>query len=157
MTQITLMLAIRAILPLIVALVRLCLTIPVSSATAERSFSTLRRLKTYLRSQIGQARLIQHGKSQLFGFSMVPPTPVMACLNPPKILVVQIVNQFSLDHWRDAYVTPREPSPPDPSHPRCLKFCKRKLTTRFFMLNTITLHCVMSIKRNYLLLTLTLC
>lgn len=39
------------------ALVRLLLVNPASSASAERSFSTLRRLKTYLRSTIGQARL----------------------------------------------------------------------------------------------------
>ncbi|KAK3083885.1 hypothetical protein FSP39_004713 [Pinctada imbricata] len=33
------------------------LTIPVSTATAERSFSCLKRLKTYLRSTMGQTRL----------------------------------------------------------------------------------------------------
>ena len=33
---------------------QLYLTIPLSSATAERSFSTLRRLKTYLRSSMSQ-------------------------------------------------------------------------------------------------------
>jgi hypothetical protein len=38
-------------------LVRLLLTIPVSSATAERSFSALRRLKTFTRSTITAARL----------------------------------------------------------------------------------------------------
>ena len=38
-------------------LIRLLLTIPVSSATAERSFSTLRRLKTYTRSTMSAARL----------------------------------------------------------------------------------------------------
>ena len=32
-------------------------TIPVTTATAERSFSTLRRLKTYLRSTMTQHRL----------------------------------------------------------------------------------------------------
>ena len=36
---------------------QLYLTIPLSSATAERSFSTLRRLKTYLRSSMSQKRL----------------------------------------------------------------------------------------------------
>ena len=48
---------VRAILPLTILLVRQCLTIPVTSATAERSFSTLRRLKTYLRATMGQERL----------------------------------------------------------------------------------------------------
>ena len=38
-------------------LLRLYLTIPVTTASAERAFSTLNRLKTYLRSSIGQARL----------------------------------------------------------------------------------------------------
>jgi len=38
-------------------LIRLCLTIPVSSATAERSFSALRRLKTFTRSTMNASRL----------------------------------------------------------------------------------------------------
>ena len=38
-------------------LIALLLVIPASSATAERSFSSLRRLKTYLRSTMGQERL----------------------------------------------------------------------------------------------------
>ena len=32
-------------------------TLPVSNATSERSFSTMRRLKTYLRSSIGNKRM----------------------------------------------------------------------------------------------------
>ena len=38
-------------------LVKQALTIPVTSCSSERSFSGLRRLKTYLRSTMGQARL----------------------------------------------------------------------------------------------------
>jgi hAT family C-terminal dimerisation region len=38
-------------------LVRLLLTVPVSSASAERSFSALRRLKSYTRSTMSAARL----------------------------------------------------------------------------------------------------
>ena len=38
-------------------LIKLFMTIPVSTASAERSFSALRRLKTYLRSRMNQARL----------------------------------------------------------------------------------------------------
>ena len=38
-------------------LLHIALTIPVTSATAERSFSVLRRLKTYLRSTMSQQRL----------------------------------------------------------------------------------------------------
>jgi hypothetical protein len=47
----------RAMFPLVEALIRLLLVNPASSATAERSFSSLRRLKTYLRSTCGQRRL----------------------------------------------------------------------------------------------------
>jgi hypothetical protein len=38
-------------------LLRLLLVVPAASATAERSFSCLRRLKTYLRSTVSQPRL----------------------------------------------------------------------------------------------------
>ena len=38
-------------------LVRFLLLVPASSATAERSFSALRRIKTWLRSTMSQARL----------------------------------------------------------------------------------------------------
>jgi hypothetical protein len=48
---------VRGMFPHVEALVRLLLVNPASSASAERSFSGLRRLKTYLRCTIGQARL----------------------------------------------------------------------------------------------------
>ena len=38
-------------------LLKIALTIPVTTATAERTFSTLRRLKTFLRSTMSQPRL----------------------------------------------------------------------------------------------------
>jgi hypothetical protein len=38
-------------------LLRLFLTVPATSATAERTFSVLRRLKSYLRATMGQERL----------------------------------------------------------------------------------------------------
>ena len=44
-------------LPSVITLLRLFGTIPVSNATAERSFSALKRLKTYLRSTMGEERL----------------------------------------------------------------------------------------------------
>lgn len=44
--------------PLIFKLVLLLATLPVSNATAERTFSTLRRLKTWLRSTMEQERLV---------------------------------------------------------------------------------------------------
>lgn len=47
----------RDLLPEFNKLVRTILIIPVSSCTAERSFSALRRLKTFLRSTMGQSRL----------------------------------------------------------------------------------------------------
>lgn len=47
----------RTLLPELTKLIRLGLTVPVTSCTSERSFSGLRRLKTYLRSTMGQERL----------------------------------------------------------------------------------------------------
>ena len=38
-------------------LIKVAMTIPVTSATAEHSFSVLKRIKTYLRATIGQERL----------------------------------------------------------------------------------------------------
>jgi len=38
-------------------LTKLLLVVPANSATAERSFSALRRVKTYLRANVGQTRL----------------------------------------------------------------------------------------------------
>ena len=49
--------AMRFMFPTVEALVRLLLVNPASSASAERSFSSLRRLKTYIRSTCGQLRL----------------------------------------------------------------------------------------------------
>ncbi|XP_060864292.1 52 kDa repressor of the inhibitor of the protein kinase-like [Metopolophium dirhodum] len=43
--------------PIISKLLQIFITLPVSTATGERSFSTLRRLKTYLRNSSGQIRL----------------------------------------------------------------------------------------------------
>jgi hypothetical protein len=42
------------IFPNIRTLLQIMATLPVSTATAERSFSTLRRLKTYTRSTMGK-------------------------------------------------------------------------------------------------------
>ena len=56
--------------PELVQLLRLSLTFPVTTATAERSFSSLKRIKIYLRATMGQQRLnhlailsIEHGLS----------------------------------------------------------------------------------------------
>jgi hypothetical protein len=48
---------VRSLFSQIECLTRLLLTVPVSNAEAERSFSSLRRLKTYLRCCVGQERL----------------------------------------------------------------------------------------------------
>ena len=50
-------LAVRRLFPQVEEFIKLLLTMPCSNAEAERSFSALRRLKTYLRSTMGQARL----------------------------------------------------------------------------------------------------
>jgi len=47
----------RTLFPNIVKLIQLLSVIPATSATAERSFSCLRRVKTWLRSTISQTRL----------------------------------------------------------------------------------------------------
>lgn len=48
---------VRGLFDQVETLVRLLLVIPVSSAEAERSFSALRRLKTWLRTTMSQVRL----------------------------------------------------------------------------------------------------
>jgi hypothetical protein len=48
----------RAMFPNVESLVRLLLVNPASAATAERSFSGLRRLKTYLRSSCGHKEIL---------------------------------------------------------------------------------------------------
>ena len=47
----------RTLLPELTKLIRLGLTVPVTSCTSERSFSGLQRLKTSLRATMGQVRL----------------------------------------------------------------------------------------------------
>jgi len=47
----------RTLFPNIVKLIQLLRVIPATSATAERSFSCLRRVKTWLRSTMSQTRL----------------------------------------------------------------------------------------------------
>ena len=47
----------RRLCPELNSFLKLYLTIPVTTATAERTFSTMKRLKTYLRSSITQQKL----------------------------------------------------------------------------------------------------
>jgi hypothetical protein len=53
----TLLVCPKQFFPHIHLLLYIFASIPVTSATAERSFSTLKRIKTYLRSTMGQVRL----------------------------------------------------------------------------------------------------
>ena len=48
---------VHEVLPLVYKVFSILATIPATSCSAERSFSALRRLKTYLRSTMGQKRL----------------------------------------------------------------------------------------------------
>jgi hypothetical protein len=41
-------------------LIRIIATIPMTSAEAERSFSTLKRIKTFLRNSMAEERLTEH-------------------------------------------------------------------------------------------------
>jgi len=43
--------------PIVYNLLHMLLTLPVTSATAERNFSSLRRLKTWMRSRMSEERL----------------------------------------------------------------------------------------------------
>lgn len=53
----TLIVSSKDVFPTIWSLLKILATLPVSTATAERSFSTLKRVKTWLRTSIGQERL----------------------------------------------------------------------------------------------------
>ena len=48
---------IHEVLPVVYRVFKILATTPATSCSAERSFSSLRRLKTYLRSTLGQDRL----------------------------------------------------------------------------------------------------
>lgn len=47
----------KIIFPNIYNILKLCATIPITVASAERSFSSLKRIKTYLRNSTGENRL----------------------------------------------------------------------------------------------------
>ncbi|XP_028044431.1 zinc finger MYM-type protein 1-like [Rhopalosiphum maidis] len=55
----------KAGFPTLTSLIQLFITIPTNSASCERSFSCLRRLKTYLRTTMGQSRLNSLGILQI--------------------------------------------------------------------------------------------
>jgi hAT family C-terminal dimerisation region len=92
--------AMRALFPHVEALIRLLLVNPASSATAERSLSGLRRLKTYSRSTCGQRRLnnlaIRHVHKH-----------IMDGVNVPQLIreffEVKDIRSQTLGHIRDAH------------------------------------------------------
>ena len=47
----------KKMFPLVLKVIKMLLVVPATSATAERSFSTMKRVKSYLRSAMGQERL----------------------------------------------------------------------------------------------------
>lgn len=60
----------KALLNEVEKMLHILLVIPASNATAERSFSTLRRLKDWLRSSMLQKRSVQLYFYQLFHYSI---------------------------------------------------------------------------------------
>lgn len=51
--------------PILTSIIRIFLTISTTTASCERSFSCLKRLKTYLRTTMGQERLSNLGTLQI--------------------------------------------------------------------------------------------
>jgi len=78
-------------------LIRLLLVVPASSATAERSFSCLRRLKMYLRSTASQSRLnhmavlrVHQDKVDDLDLKAVQQEFVLKTISDAKYLEVQV-------------------------------------------------------------------
>ena len=72
----------RVIFPSIYNLLKILATLPVTTCTSERSFSTLRRLKSYLRSTSGQVHL--NGLALLNIYRDMAPTPEQVIFNLAK-------------------------------------------------------------------------
>jgi hypothetical protein len=75
------LLAVPAAFPDLRACFRLAMTLPVASATAERSFSTMQRIKTHLRASMSDGRLSNIAliavERELSGELMKDPTKVI--------------------------------------------------------------------------------
>lgn len=76
----------KSVFPNIYNMLKVCCTIPVTVATAERSFSTLKRLKTYLRNSTGERRL--NGLA------------LMSIHRDIGIDVQEVINKFAAKHRR---------------------------------------------------------
>ena len=79
--------------PEAIKLFKIALTVPVASASAERSFSVLKRIKNYLRSTIGQQRLndlsilaIEQDLAKSLNFDLV--VDIFMRQNPRRIILV---------------------------------------------------------------------
>ena len=75
---IDILLPLKAAFPVLLKLLQIALTLTVTSATCERSFTSLRRTKTYLRSNMGDSRLnnlgilsIERGLSSILSLDSV--------------------------------------------------------------------------------------
>ena len=77
--------------PNIHTILKVLLTMPVSTATAERSFSGLRRLKTYLRSNMSETRLF--GLARLYIHHDTN-------IDIPEMRVVQRRRDMSIQSWQ---------------------------------------------------------
>nr|CAI5855352.1 unnamed protein product [Callosobruchus analis] len=69
-----------AIYPNIFTLLKIFATIPISTATAERTFSTLRRLKSYLRNTLSENRLNGLANLNIHRWIQVDTNEVLAIL-----------------------------------------------------------------------------
>lgn len=68
-------------LPTVFQLLKIYATIPVSTSSAERSFSTLKRLKTYLRNSMGETRLNGLAALNIHREIMIDPDQVIDILS----------------------------------------------------------------------------
>ena len=88
---------VRHLFPYVEVLVRLLLLSPATSCTAERSFSTLRRLKTLLRSTMTQRRLnviavcYTHHQEVLDSLSVTETASLPSCLLTRIFAVMRLV------------------------------------------------------------------
>jgi len=81
--------------PNVKAVLGILATLPVSTATAERSFSTLKRIKTYLWNSMGHSRL--SGLALLSIHTFIRYSLDLACLSFLNITVYLLVSSLDVD------------------------------------------------------------